>query len=749
MRGTFAIILLAFLLPSLCAATTGEQGVVIRLESQPDAAAQLRPALFSLPPEEARSRYDSERAVYIPGENVRVTVEVPANRAAGSGRISLVSLLSGERQNFHEGTLTAGTYGPYDVPIAGDFEIYRVNVETGSETVSRTCYGIRPSRGMKDFAEEVSPFGISLRYNRPGLGGLGVEMTTPWDEAVTEGGVSPRGIDLRWALGAHMGEGGSRRNERWLWTDYACGMVDLQSGRTGLFWGEYNPWNRPVPRVLKFPEIPLGGRGQTAIACDAGFQPAHFLHPSSLPGPMDAMLPNEIYLREWLQPMLREWAENVNEKHPGMPLRISLGDGWGIGQAIGTGCDPEILRFFVSWMKELFGITIEAETFKELLDKCREHPKHLEYFIARNTTFRSLELTVQAVQEVVADSRAWDRNGESNRQLIALPEAKEFCEILSRCISVGTSNDWHTFRLAGRNPLSYGFANVVVKAFAPGHRLCVGWTGCPRNATESEILRWYLEPAWLTVYDAKGRLQHVITHSPPRGPENVWRPLDEMGVTAEKIRLHDKCFQLMEAIGVERPVGPVLVCKDWTFAGDKSGEAWRSDLYESFLISLRRHKVPISCAVHADNEASLPGDLPRVYAPRMNGKGEVRFGYRAGSEKESFTCEPSAIPESLMSEFAIRLNAACGNPVVFPPGSSIEGYAFEAKGMIFVVAEEIGGHEEKGQLKVNVSGGEWVVADVIAGREVKCWHEGEYVAFESSLQANGATLFCLSRRGQR
>lgn len=447
--------------------------------------------------------------------------------------------------------------------------------------------------------------------------------------------------------------------------------------------------------------------------------------------------------------MLREWAENVSEKHPGMPLRISLGDGWGMGQGIGTGCNPEILRFFVSWMKELFGITIEAETFKELLEKCKEYPKHFEYFVARYTTFRSLELTVQAVQEIVADSRAWERYGEWNRQLIALPEAKEFCEILSRCISVGTDDDWRAFRLTDGNPLPYGFANMIVKAFAPQHRLCVGWTGCPRNATESEILRWYLEPAWLTAYGADGKLCHVITHSPPKGPEDVWRSLGEMGAPAEKIRLHDKCFQLMEAIGVERPVGPVLVCKDWTFAGDKSGEAWRSDLYESFLISLRRHKVPISCAVHADNEASLPGDLPRVYAPRMNGKGEVRFGYRAGSEKESFTCEPSAIPESLMSEFAIRLNAACGNPVVFPPGSSIEGYAFEAKGMIFVVAEEMGAHEDRGHMKVRVSDGEWIVIDVVAGQKVKCWREGEYVIFESSLEANGATLFCLARRGQR
>jgi hypothetical protein len=400
-------------------------------------------------------------------------------------------------------------------------------------------------------------------------------------------------------------------------------------------------------------------------------------------------------------------------------------------------------------MKELFGITIEAETFKELLEKCKEYPKHFEYFVARYTTFGSLELTVQAVQEIAADSRAWDRNGESNRQLIALPEAKEFCEILSRCISVGTDDDWRAFRLGGGDAIPHGFANMVVKAFAPEHRWWVGWTVSQHSVSEEEILRWHLEPAWLTAYDAKGKLRHVITHSPPKYPENVWQSLDAAGTPAEKIRLHDKCFQLMEAIGVEKPIGPVFVCKDWTFADDKSGEAWRSDLYESFWVSLRRHKVPISCAVHADNEASLPQDIPRVYAPRMNGQGKICFGYRAGAERESFTCEPSAIPESLLSEFAIRLNAACGRPVVFQRQESVEGYAFEARGMIFVVAEEMAGRKTPFYMEVRVGDGEWIAIDVIAGQKVGGWRVGELIAFEPFLQANSATLFCLARRGER
>lgn len=702
------------------------------------------PPLLSLPPEEWARRHQAERFVFVPGETVRLTVEVPEEKAAGGGRIAVVALLSGHERVFHRGPLEPRQYGPYDVPIAGDFEIYRADVWTVKEMASRAFYGIRPARGMKDFAEEVSSFGMALRYakmsgrttiTKGGARLRTMEATTPWDEAVTEGAVSPRGMDLRWARGSHA-EKGTQAGEWWLWTHYACGMLDLQSDRTGLFWGEYNP---------AFEPIRVAGLRQD----DGGAQRTVYLPPWFRLTPTHLMLPNEIYFRERMQPMLREWAEKESEKHPGAPLRISLEGRWGIGQGIGTGCDPETLRFFVSWMKELFGITIEAETFKELLEKCNEYPKHFEYFVTRYTTFRSLELTVQAVQEIVAGSRAWEWYGEWNRRLVALPEAKEFCEILSRCMSVGTDFGGRAFHLTGGNPLPHGLANMIIKTFAPERRLCAEWMIRQYDISEAEILRWCLEPAWLTAYDAKGKLRHVITHSPPKGSEGVWRALDEMGWPAERVRLPGECYQLMEAIGVERPIGPVFVCKDWTFTDDKSGEAWRSDLYETFWASLRRHKVPISCAVHADNEASLPDDIPRVYAPRMNGKGKICFGYRAGSEQESFTCEASAIPESLMSEFAIRLDAACGRPVEFQRQDSIEGYAFEAKGMIFVVVEEMAGRWSPFYMQVKVGDGEWIAIDVIAGQKVGGWRVGEIMALESFLQANGATLLCLARRDGR
>jgi hypothetical protein len=102
-----------------------------------------------------------------------------------------------------------------------------------------------------------------------------------------------------------------------------------------------------------------------------------------------------------------------------------------------------------------------------------------------------------------------------------------------------------------------------------------------------------------------------------------------------------------------------------------------------------------------------------------------------------------------MAEFAIRVNAACGRPVVFPPGSSIEGYAFEAGGKVFVMAEEMDGGEKRGQMKAKAGGGKWTAIDAIAGQEVRCSREAEYVVFETTLEANGATLFCLARRDGR
>jgi len=735
-RGGSLTVLPIIVFMSLCPSFFSEPGISIRLDSYRDRrAGESGLSLLSLPPEEWCRQYESESIVYVPGEKAHVTVEIPRNKASSDGEISVGLLVSGERRVLHRGRLESRTYGPYEVAITSDFEVYQVRVQVGDETAVKPFYGIRPWRGMKHFAEAVSPHGIALRYMKPGWAH---KVTTPWDEAVKEGGVPLRAIDSNWAMASHVKKTAVIQEDWWLWTHYACGMVGLHGGRTGLCWGEYNPCVRPVRLTTIDP--------QTAARVDQSFCLPFVLSATAIR--THTMLPNEIYFRERMQPMLRKWAQHLSDKHPGAPLSISLGGAWGIGRGIGKHFAPEILRFFVSWMKEQFGITIEADTFKELIRKCKEYPRHFEYFIARNTTFRSLELTCEAVQDIVADSKACDLNGESNRQLITLPEAAEFCDILSRCVSVGTSDDRAAFRLTQGNPLPYSLSNMIIKAFTPDHTLCVGWNGCPGNAADGEIYRWYLEPAWITAYDAEGQLHHVYTHSPPRGSEGVWRSLIELGASSEKIRIHDKCFQLMEVIGVEKPMGPVFVCKDWTFADDKAGRAYRSDLYEDFLISLRRHKVPISCAVHADTESNLPDYEPKVYAPRMNGLGEIRCGFRAGSVEKWFTCGPSEIPGSLIADFASQLSSATGNPIVFPPGTSIEGYAFEAKGTIFIVAEETAGRKEHGEIKVEVGPGRWTVIDVISGKEVGCRRDGEYLTFGASLGPNSATLYCVAPKSE-
>ncbi len=703
---------------------SSEPGIAIRLDSYAERrGAGVAPPLFSLPPAEWSERYRAESVVYVPGENAHFTVEVSPNKAAQNCEIALLLLVSGRKQVFHSGPLTAGTYGPYEVVITSDFEVFQVRVSAPGDTVTRAFYGIKPWRGMKDFSQAVPLYGIRLGY----------EKTTPWDAAVRERRVDPHLIDSNWALGSHVRGADSARTDWWLWTHFACGMAPLPSDRPGFLWGQFNPC------ICSQPDRP-----QKLISSDKPIRGNVELHPAAVA--TETMLPDEIYFRERIQPMLREWAISLSQSYPDAPLKISLGECWGISQGTGQKYDPEVLRFFVSWMKEQFGITIQADTFTDLLQKCREYPQHFGYFIARNTTFRSLELTCEAVRDVVAGSVIWDKTGESRRQLVAFPEAVEFCGILSRCLAVGTNDDRTAFRLTRGDPLPLSLSTMVVKAFAPDHRFCVGWSGCPKEAAAGEIYRWYLEQAWLTAYDEKGKLRHLCTHSPPSGPEGVWQCLVEQpSVSDEKIKVYDRCFQLMEAIGVEKPIGPVFVCKDWTFADESSGTAFRSDLYEGFLKSLRRHKVPISCAVRADYESNLPQDLPRVYAPRMNGKGRITFGSRAGSVARRFTCEASGIPDSVIADLACELSSAAGGPVVFPAGSSIEGYAFEARGMIFLVTEEMAGRDECGEIRVKLEHGDWTVTDMIAGQALPCRREREYLVFNVSLPSHSATLYCLSK----
>ncbi len=733
MRGSLSIILLVASLFLAGAGLSGETGLSIRLDSYADRrTAEVSPRLFSLPPQEWCARYKSESIVYVPGETAHITVKISEGNGAPDGEITVAFLVSGESRVLYHGPLSAGRYGPYDVKIKGEFEVYQVRVQAGDRTARKGFYGIRPRRGMRGFSEAVSPYRISLAYEKTAGGRR--EKTTPWDVAAKEKAVPLDALDANWALASHVGEASSVREKWWLWTHYACGMVGLEGARTGLFWGQYNPWVQPVPLRFKGPQNAARTNQQFTISL-----PPHFtMHWTQ------GMLPCGIYFRERIQPVLQEWAANVAEKHPDSPLTIALGDDWSVSGGIARRFGPETLRYFVSWMKQHFDISIRADTFKELIQKCEQYPKHFAYFVARNTTLRSLELTCEAVQDVVTASRAWDKNGESNRELIALPEAGEFCEILARCIGVGTSDDERAWHLTHGNPLPYSMSNMVVKAFAPEHNFCVGWNGCGQGVSDGEIHRWYLEPAWITAYDSRGKVRHLYTHSPPTGSDGVWRFLiEDAHAPDEKIRVHDKCFQLMEAIGVEKPVGPVFVCKDWTFADARSGKAFRSDLYEKFLISLRRHKVPISSAVHADYESKLPADLARIYAPRMNGPDRIRFGFRAGSVEKWFDCEASGIPDSLVADLAADVNSAGGDPIVFPPDSSIEGYAFETGGMKLIVAEEMAGRKEHAQIKVKVRDGRWKAIDIIAAETIPSRKQGEYLIFEASLDPNSATLYCL------
>jgi len=697
-----------------------EGGISIHLDSYAERrAAGIPVPLFSLPPEELCERYESESIVYVPGEKAHIRVEVSPNVKAVDGQISLRLLISEEKRILHSGYLGPGTYGPYEVGITSDFEVYQVRVELGNRFAAKSFYGIRPWRRMKDFGEAVSPYGISLGY----------EESTPWDTALQHG-VPLNALDSNWASGSHVGEDAAPWDDWWLWTHYACGMVGLD-GRTGLFWGKFNPWTSLEP-VEKRPRQAPEGVHLSALFTDVRALAT------------DIMLPNEIYVRERIRPMVRKWAENVSEKHPDAPLTLFLGDGWGIGQGIWQHYDPDSLRFFVAWMKDEFGVSIQADTFKELIQKCRDYPKHLDYFVARNTTFRSLELTCETVRDVVAGAKAYDKNGESNRRLVAMPEAAEFCGILTRCLAVGTSDDQAAFASTDGNPVPFCLSNMVVKALSPEHRLSVGWNGCGAKSSAGEICRWYLEPGWLTTYGPDGKLHHVYTHSPPTRSRNVWQVLvEETDAPGERLRVHDKCFQLMEAIGVEKPIGPVFVCKDWTFADDKAGKPFCPELYESFLMALRRNKVPISCAVHADHEANLPSELPRVYAPRRDPRAGVRFGFRARATETWFVCESPEMADSLVALFAGQLNAADENPVIFPSGTSIEGYAFEAKGMKFVVAEEMAGKKETGEIKVRVGDGRWVVIDLIAAERLESSRDGDYIVFTASLEANSAILYCV------
>ena len=94
-------------------------------------------------------------------------------------------------------------------------------------------------------------------------------------------------------------------------------------------------------------------------------------------------------------------------------------------------------------------------------------------------------------------------------------------------------------------------------------------------------------------------------------------------------------------------------------------------------------------------------------------------------------------------ELARAVNWAAGNPVTLPEG--VGGYAFEAKGMTFIVLQDLKCTGGEVRIGVNLPKGRYAAADVFAGTPVPIAAERGGLALRPTLPPNGGALIAIRR----
>ncbi|MCX5772605.1 MAG: hypothetical protein NTZ09_20365, partial [Candidatus Hydrogenedentes bacterium] len=97
----------------------------------------------------------------------------------------------------------------------------------------------------------------------------------------------------------------------------------------------------------------------------------------------------------------------------------------------------------------------------------------------------------------------------------------------------------------------------------------------------------------------------------------------------------------------------------------------------------------------------------------------------------------------LARKLAQAVNWAAGNPVTLPDG--VGGYAFEAKGMTFLVLEDLKYTGGEVSVHVKMPKGEYVAADVFSGTSVPITQIEDGLNLHVVLPPNGSSLIVLRR----
>ncbi len=97
--------------------------------------------------------------------------------------------------------------------------------------------------------------------------------------------------------------------------------------------------------------------------------------------------------------------------------------------------------------------------------------------------------------------------------------------------------------------------------------------------------------------------------------------------------------------------------------------------------------------------------------------------------------------EDTLKLFARVINWSMGNPLMFPDG--VTGYGFRAKGMTFVIAEELRYQSRNARITIKLPAGSYRAFDLNENRRLKSQWENEYLNISLPLRAGSATLIAI------
>jgi hypothetical protein len=202
----------------------------------------------------------------------------------------------------------------------------------------------------------------------------------------------------------------------------------------------------------------------------------------------------------------------------------------------------------------------------------------------------------------------------------------------------------------------------------------------------------------------------------------------------------------------------------FTTGGTKKHETALSELFGVKYAPLEA-KVQGSMVLPGESERPLPpgaADNPPQYVATGPGKDEIRGAGAlsgrallrevvAGAGRAVFSalnCELNwGWDHDLARKLAQAVNWAAGNPVTLPEG--VGGYAFEAKGMTFLVLEDLKYSGGPAEIHVNLPPGNYRAADLFSGLPVKVESRGSGrwcgIVLRATLPPNGGSLVVIRK----